>query len=207
MGNKAFLSYQGQTLLQRAVNTVAPLCKRIIVSLANDDWQRGQEVRHQQLQFVAGGHSRHQSIANMLEQSAAQWLLIHDVVRPFSNRVLMRQVMEKAKLTGAATSAMKSAYPAVVGEDGRVDKMLNNRQFMLSQTPQVVSRDIMLDCYQRAYGDKREFNSIPELLHAYGVQFACVECAAENFKITTPVDWHLAQLLFAQEVKIETEAL
>jgi 2-C-methyl-D-erythritol 4-phosphate cytidylyltransferase len=171
-------------------------------------------------EIVEGGAERQDSIAAALQTAsvlASELVLVHDAVRPFVTSAFVESLAEAARAHGAAVPGLmpKETVKEIAGEvAGEIVAHTHDRSALrLVQTPQAFRREVLTAAYgvARAHGfvgtddaSVVEFaNSVIGVVGANGVSStaASIRIIAgleENIKITTPMDWHIAELLVRQ---------
>ncbi|HWI73652.1 MAG TPA: 2-C-methyl-D-erythritol 4-phosphate cytidylyltransferase [Baekduia sp.] len=148
---------------------------------------------------VFGGDERSHSVRAALHHTlAGDPVLVHDAARPLLTPEIVRAVL--AGLDAQADAAIAAAPVAdtikEAGDDGRtVARTLDRSGLWAIQTPQVFRRDVL----ERALAQPHEIlagaTDDASLVEAMGGTVRLVECPRENFKVTTPDDLRLADLL------------
>ena len=157
---------------------------------------------HKPLHFVAGGERRQDSVYQgflSLNGEETQIVVVHDAVRPLVPADLIQQVVEKARLTGAAIAAI----PVVdtikeVSPQGVVVSTPERSTLRQTQTPQAFAYSILREAFHRAYADGYYGTDDSSLVENIGVQVAVVSGSPFNIKITTPKDVRLAEFILRE---------
>lgn len=141
-------------------------------------------------QLVEGGDSRFQSVKNGLSKVSANSLVaIHDGVRPFVNKDVFENCMNKAKVSGAAIPTL--AMTDSIREISKNGSQIRDRNLFVSvQTPQCFLSDIILESYQQKFDSS--FTDDASVAEHNGVEISLVKGNKENIKITTPEDLEIA---------------
>lgn len=144
--------------------------------------------------LVAGGTERFYSVKNGLDALPDDGLVfIHDGVRPLVSN-------ETIKLCLNATLEFGNAVPVLpVVESLRQvkfghSKMVNRKHFVAIQTPQVFKTAEIKAAY--ALGYDPSFTDDTSVLERTGTEIHLVEGNRENIKITHPLDFKIAEVLF-----------
>src|SRR6266404_1273189 len=102
------------------------------------------------VQIADGGAERFESVANALAllKPEAEFVAIHDAVRPCLTNEMIDSVFAKAEKTGAALLAVPVA-DTVKRVDGqlKVLETVSRQGLWLAQTPQVFRRDWLVEAY------------------------------------------------------------
>ncbi len=149
------------------------------------------------LRVVAGGARRQDSVAAAAGAAldmGAEYVLVHDAVRPLAPPELFGAVLAAARRSGAAVAAL----PAVdtikqAGGSGQVERTLERERLWQVQTPQGFALAPLLEALERA--GREGFTATDEagLIEWMGGTVELVEGARQNLKITTPEDLRLAR--------------
>jgi 2-C-methyl-D-erythritol 4-phosphate cytidylyltransferase len=148
---------------------------------------------------VAGGATRAQSVRNGLSViEDAEFVAVHDGVRPFVTPDEIDRVVLAARETGAAilTAAVADTIKRV--DDSRVIETIQRASLRKALTPQCFRLDIL----QRAYAGLDELETggleITDdslLVERLGIEIVSVEGSPRTIKITSLEDLALAETL------------
>lgn len=151
------------------------------------------------LRFTHPGNRRQDSVYHGLQASSANhFVCIHDTARPFLDKQAVLELFEKAFLCGAAALATP-----LVNTIKRADALQNvcetlpRSSLWEIQTPQVIERNLLFKAYAHAKKHGIEATDDLSLIEAIGAPAALVKGSPQNFKITTPFDWIVAEALCA----------
>jgi 2-C-methyl-D-erythritol 4-phosphate cytidylyltransferase len=179
----------------------------IVVSKNDQEMFRrryGANLAFMNVQIADGGSERFESVANALNllQPEAEYVAIHDAVRPCLTDTLIDAVFATAVTNGAALLALPIADTIKRVDGGRVVKETVSRQGLwLAQTPQVFRRDWLLEAYAKRGTLGREITDDAQLMEAAGHKVFAVEGAATNIKLTTKNDLFLAEAILKSRPK------
>lgn len=148
---------------------------------------------------VSGGRSRSDSVQRGLAavSSAASFVLVHDAARP----------LVPAKVVTGVVAALRSGAPAVIpvlpvvdtvkqiDDDHRVTATVAREQLRRVQTPQGFQVEVLRAAYAAA--PDAVLSDDAGVVEARGVPVLTVAGDEEAFKITTPHDLRIAELLAA----------
>lgn len=153
--------------------------------------------------IINGGSTRQESVSNALEHPAAgdaELIIVHDAVRPFVSPPLLRRVLDGAEREGAAVPVVPPKDTVkLLDHERRVESTLPRSRIGMAQTPQAFERSIIADAHRQAAGDRFEATDDASVVEYAGYPVLAVEGEESNIKITTPLDWLLAEQLLAQE--------
>ena len=155
------------------------------------------------LVVVAGGETRQGSVANGLEEIAADEVIVHDAARP----------LIEPEMVGKVRAALDDAEGAVIGipmdetlkkvDDGHVVATVERAGLWRSQTPQAFRTAALRECHARALEDGFQVTDDAGLLEHYGYRVAVVEGRRANIKVTWQDDFGLAEALLAARMNRE----
>lgn len=147
--------------------------------------------------IVAGGAERFESVANALEQLVpeADFVAVHDAVRPLVSAKLIDTVFAAAQTHGAALPGLPIPDTIKrVDDTGQVTETIPRAGLWQAQTPQVARRDWLIEAYRRRAEVTAAVTDDAQLLEAVGKPVRMVLGEARNFKITTKADLTLAEM-------------
>jgi 2-C-methyl-D-erythritol 4-phosphate cytidylyltransferase len=200
---KPFATLDGRAVWLRSAElfvTRQDVCQCIIVVAKADQelFRRryGANLAFMNVQIAEGGAERFASVANALAlvKPEAEFVAIHDAVRPCLTEELINAVFNKAAQAGAALLAVPvtDTLKKVTAKQ-QVEATLPRQGLWLAQTPQVFRRDWL----QAAYADRArlgtDITDDAQLVEAAGHAVHVVEGAATNLKITSKADLYLAE--------------
>lgn len=161
------------------------------------------------LQVLEGGDERHDSVYRALMSiSKADFILIHDGVRPFiTGEMIDRTVCEVMKYKACAVGTPVKETIKVVNKDGYVISTPDRNTLWSIQTPQAFEYSLIRQAYELMY--KEEYNErsgITDDAMVYekyiGKPVKVIPGDYSNLKLTTPEDLLSAQAL-AKEMFVE----
>lgn len=195
VGPKVFLKLRGRTFLDWTVTKAMTISDDVVVALpagvAHDPTSNGPHCR-----FIQGGDTRQETVKSLVENTNRDWIVIHDVARPFASTDLMKSVVDAAKETGAAAAFGPIDVPIAVISEGKVVGRHTSKEIGLFQSPLAFRREILVAAYNRAAS--RQEQSTIELVLAAGFEVRAVTGERNNIKITHPEDLLFARLLARQ---------
>ena len=178
------------------------VCQTILVIAAEDleEFTRrfAANLAFMGVEIVEGGAERVDSIARALEQvrDTAEFVAVHDSVRPCLMREDVDKIFAAAARTGAAVLAtpvsdtLKRAAP-----DRTVAETVSRERLWTVQTPQVFRREWLMKAYANRARAGKSITDDAQLVEATGAPVTLVEGPTTNVKITTKQDLILAKAI------------
>ena len=159
------------------------------------------------LDVVVGGRTRAHSVRNGLhrlaEASSVALVAVHDGARPFVSRDLVRSLLERVTsappLDGVCPALPLQDTVKEVDEAGIIFSVLDRSRLLAVQTPQVFWREALVRAYERPDEALQQATDDAFLVESSGGRVGTVHGQWSNFKITTPFDLHVAELLLAEK--------
>lgn len=149
-------------------------------------------------QIVSGGNSRFQSVKNGLNALPFEdgLVAIHDGVRPFVKKEVIRQSFVQAAKSGSAIAVvpLKDSIRKV-SEDG-TSTFQERQYFRLVQTPQTFQVEKIKKAFQ--VSELTQFTDDATVYENQGWQVTLIPGNPENIKITTPEDLEYAEFLLSR---------
>jgi 2-C-methyl-D-erythritol 4-phosphate cytidylyltransferase len=202
---KTFAGLDGRPVWLRSAEqfvTRDDVCQTLLVIAPEDRELFGSRyaanIAFLNIQLVDGGKEHFDSVANALSRlhADAEFVAVHDAVRPCVTPALIDAVFGQAVKSGAAVLAMP-IHDTVKRADAvqRVEATLSRKGLWLAQTPQVFRRAWL----ESAYADRSkcgpDVTDDAQLVEAAGHPVHLVTGSATNIKITTPEDLMLAEAI------------
>lgn len=140
-----------------------------------------------------GGDTRFQSVKNGLEKVQADWIAVHDGVRPFVSEEVIARCFDLALTEKAVVPAVPVVETVRKLSDGGKSRTVNRDSYRLVQTPQVFEAGLLKKAYEQPF--RSVFTDDASVVEAMGVSVALAEGNRENIKITTPFDLKVGEAL------------
>ena len=202
---KAKLVLGGKTLLAHGVERLAAFVDEIVMAVAPGDLEKARaDIAHAQpkrelpLTVIEGGATRQDTMRKLLASTKAEWVLIHEVARPFTPADAFARVLAVARQHGGAALSRKISVRDSIGvtaSDGRLARTVARAQLVSLQTPLAFRRAELVCAHERAVTENWNDEGTAALaLHA-GLAVHLVDGTTENLKITYPEDWKRAQAM------------
>jgi 2-C-methyl-D-erythritol 4-phosphate cytidylyltransferase len=190
--HKAFLTIDGETLVERAVRLVQPFAAEILVALPEDIVERGREqLAKTPARVLAGGATRQESVSRLTRAANRDFVLEVEVARPFATADHVAAVLAAGRRHGAAIGAFRPPgrdSVALAAADGSLERGLPRERVVWTRTPAAFRRDWLLQALAQAEREQRTETSTSILLQTAGFPVRLVDAAADNVKITLPED-------------------
>jgi len=187
-GPKAFAMCGGRSLLDWSLEVLEAVCDRVVVAVPAGFEAEGR---------VLGGASRSQSVKLALDAAPeATIAVVHDAARPLITRELVQQCIDALEGWDGAVAA--APVPDTIKEadpSGRVLRTLDRSALWAIQTPQVFRAEVLRRALDVDDAVLAAATDDASLVEAAGGSVRVVEAAAENIKVTRPVDLALAEAL------------
>jgi len=200
-GPKQYAALAGRSLIAHTLLALSqvPRLTNTLVVLSPDDREFEQHARHD-ADWIArsGGATRARTVASGLAELAARgarerdWVLVHDAAR-----CLVRPAWIDALIDACLDDdvggllALPLADTLKDERDGRSISTIDRRAKWQAQTPQMFRLKTLRDALSQAADVTDEASAI----EAYGLAPKLVPCGMENFKVTWPQDFELAERL------------
>ncbi len=200
---KQYLSLQGKPVIVHTIDRFQKafvgehLHLSVVINPAHEHlWKKiAQEYALTDVTVVYGGKERYYSVKNALIKLSGQGIVaVHDAVRPFITPDLLRRLYEHALQYGSAVpyvlphSSVRYEMP-----DGS-NRALERHLVRMIQTPQFFDLAKLKKAYVQT-DFKNMFTDDASVYETLAEPVHLVEGLAENIKITTELDWIIAQEL------------
>lgn len=206
---KQFLHLDGVPVLVRTIRKFAasPAIGEIIIAVRPEDQSAVEEMLAKEtagkpVRIVQGGISRQESVENALRTLSpdVEFVAVHDAVRPFVDLETIQKVIDEALRTGAAIVGIVPVDTVKQVHLHKIRATIPRERLILTQTPQVFRKDLLLEAFARARADQftgTDESSLVERLDA--VEVSVIPGSDRNIKITKPHDLKLAELFLSEE--------
>jgi 2-C-methyl-D-erythritol 4-phosphate cytidylyltransferase len=208
---KPFANLDGRPVWLRSAEmfvTRDDVCQCIIVIATADQEvfrrRSGAHLAFMNVQVADGGSERFESVANALAlvKPEADFVAIHDAVRPCVTEELIEAVFAKADATGAAVLAVPITDTVKeVDAQRQVQSTVSRQGLWAAQTPQVFRREWLVNAYARRAELGKNITDDAQLVEAAGHKVHVVEGSVLNLKITARADLALAEAVLKSRPK------
>ncbi len=189
----------------------------LVVSPGDEEMVRLEIVEkfgfHKVSAIVAGGRERYHSVRNgLLHVQDADYVLIHDLARPFVTEDILRRGLSAAMECGAAVVGVPVRDTIRVVDDRGISLDTPDRRTLwAAQTPQVFAAGLIREAYEELIRHETELISegrgitddgqVAELFA--GAKVRMVEGSYGNSKVTVQEDLAAAELILAGRMRRE----
>ena len=147
------------------------------------------------MKIVVGGAERWQSVENGVNAltSDAEFVLVHDVARPFISKEIILDVCKTLVEKGSCLVAKPAVDTIKIAKDGCVQQTIDRNTVWMAQTPQAASIALLKKLYGRIAADPLNFTPTDEasILEYFGESVYIVKGNNLNDKLTTPEDFEI----------------
>lgn len=147
---------------------------------------------------VPGGAERSHSVRAALHAApASDWVLVHDAARPMLTPQIVGACLDALGEhdCDAAIAAAPVADTIKEGAGEVVVRTLDRTDLWTIQTPQAFRRDALERALGLGDAALAAATDDASLIESFGGEVRLVPTSRENFKVTTPADLHLAELI------------
>ena len=190
LGGKPVYRYSLETFLE--MDEIAE-----VVMAVPADWKDHfeKEFSHPKLKIVVGGAERWQSVENGVNAltTDAEYVLVHDVARPFVSKDIIRDVCKTLVEKGSCLVAKPAVDTIKIASDGQVKQTIDRNTVWMAQTPQAAPVALLKKLYGRIAAEPLNFTPTDEasILEYFGEPVYIVKGNTANDKLTTPEDFEL----------------
>ncbi|OZI10611.1 2-C-methyl-D-erythritol 4-phosphate cytidylyltransferase [Bacillaceae bacterium SAS-127] len=201
--NKLLLSLQGRPVIIHTLEVFEkdPACDGIVLAVKEEEKPLFTNLINEYnvskvYKLVTGGEERQQSVYSGLKQlEHADIVLVHDGARPFMTSQMIDQLVEQAKISGAAIAAVPVKDTIKRVKDGTVVETVERSSLWAVQTPQAFRLSSLLQAHEQAEKDGFLGTDDASLIERINLSVQIVEGDYDNIKLTTPED-----LVFAEAI-------
>ena len=153
------------------------------------------ELIRTKMKIVVGGAERWQSVENGVNAltSNAEFVLVHDVARPFISKEIILDVCKTLVEKGSCLVAKPAVDTIKIAKDGCVQQTIDRNTVWMAQTPQAASIALLKKLYGRIAAEPLNFTPTDEasILEYFGESVYIVNGNNLNDKLTTPEDFEI----------------
>lgn len=149
---------------------------------------------------VAGGTRRQDSVWNGLQSAdeRTKIVVVHDAVRPFVTGRMVEEVVDGARIHGAAIVAIP-LHDTVkrVAADGMIEMTLDRQRLWSAQTPQAFDVELLRQAHRSSQTAGVEATDDAFLVERIGHRVSIVNGSPDNIKVTRPADLVMGEAILA----------
>jgi len=199
LGPKQYERVAGQPMVWHTLSAFAGVKRiaRTLVVVAPADRFFDRNPTTSALVVNCGGASRAESVANGLRELRRagavdeDWVLVHDAARCLITPELIDRLIDRCKDDEVGgLLAHPLADTLKVGDGGRVAETVTRGDKWQAQTPQMFRLGMLRQALEGAGAQLTDESSAVE---AMGLKPLLVEAGAQNFKVTYPEDFAMAE--------------
>lgn len=194
---KQFVLLKDRPLFDYSVEKFLALKVESIVAVLVSDFKNYYQPHSAISVIASAGETRQESVLNGLRACPedTEIVIIHDSARPFFP---LKSVVEGLKLLGAdeyegLALAVPSTDTLVEVEGKNLISFPERHRIFQTQTPQLFRFPLIRQAYEELKSKK--FTDDLSLARTAGLRCGLVEGSQMNFKVTTEIDWYLAEQL------------
>ena len=196
---KQYIPVNGLPVLMHTINKFYEFNSeiQIVISLPKDFIQLWRDLCQKHNfkvlhEITEGGAERYHSIKNALKKVTGDIVMVHDAVRPLVSLQTISNVINQARVKGAAIPVLPVKDTLRKGNSERSQHQ-DRSEFWIVQTPQAFKVELLNEAYEIPYSSAVTDDA--SLVEALGKQVFLTEGNEENIKITTPFDLKLVEFL------------
>ena len=145
-----------------------------------------------------GGETRFFSVKNTISSLCFKQndlVFIHDSVRPFFSKQLIKRLINSAQKKGHSVPVIE-IKDSLRRKNKNIDNTISvdRSNFLLTQTPQVFRAEIIKKAYSRKSNQIKKTDDV-SLIEEFIFPINLIYGEELNFKITNQKDWELAQII------------
>jgi 2-C-methyl-D-erythritol 4-phosphate cytidylyltransferase/2-C-methyl-D-erythritol 2,4-cyclodiphosphate synthase len=207
---KQWLPLGGRPLLYWTLRAFqeCPAVREVVLVVPGEDLERARrevveayglaKVRR----IVAGGAERQDSVLNGFRALSGRpdLVMVHDGARPLVSREVLERAIQATAEHGATLSAVpvRDTLKRVDGAGGVV-ATLEREGVWQAQTPQTFRYELLEEAFELALREGVRATDEAGLVERLGHRVQVVMGSPENFKVTTPEDVELAEILLKED--------
>ena len=198
-GPKQYERVAGQPMIWHTLSAFAGVKRiaRTLVVVAPTDGFFERNPTTSALVVPCGGATRAQSVANGLRELRRagavddDWVLVHDAARCLITPELIDRLIDRCSVDEVG-GLLAHPLPDTlkIGENGRVASTVTRADKWQAQTPQMFRLGMLRQALEAAGDDVTDESSAIEKM---GLKPLLVEAGAQNFKVTYPEDFAMAE--------------
>ena len=150
------------------------------------------------VKYVYGGQTRAESVMAGLKVATGKYVMIHDAARMFVHDEVINDIAYHIE-NGEVVLTYSACKDTVKQKEGNKIKTLNRDNILLAATPQAGPLDLFKEVYEKANQDNYLSTDDISLIEKYHPEIEIKLVQDESFKVTTPIDYEVAKILWGKE--------
>ena len=207
---KQYLRFQGKTIIEHCLDRLLshPWIDGAVVVLRQDDllWDKLGYTSGKPVFTTSGGLERQHSVYSGLIALQKRIgndaiALVHDAVRPLVSHVDLSAVIDAARshAAGAILASMVTDTLKLQTDSMEIASTLSREGLWRALTPQVFHLQVLLGALKKVIDEKLVITDDAQAIEMVGYAPQLVVGSVDNFKITTPGDLALAQMVWLNQ--------
>lgn len=201
-GPKQYRKIAGEAILSRTLKVflAEKTISNIILVIHKDDTEllrQSCDLSDERIEVVLGGETRQVSTflgLQALKEAQADYVLIHDGVRPFISQALLSRITENLSPEAGILPALAVSDTLKAAPDGiLITHTVARNGLFAAQTPQAFPYNAILAAHSKAAEDKiQDFTDDSSIAEWFNIPVRIIEGTADNTKITWAKDIEMA---------------
>lgn len=192
---KALVQLGGKTLIEHAVNNMAPVANQIIVAAPLGFEEQFQQLLGSEVLVITGGLTRTLSVKNALPHISKEneFILVHDAARALATTELAMRVIDSLRAGEKAVVPGLEVVDTIkrIDADNYVTKTMDRSKLRAIQTPQGFTRKLL----KKAHTSPDDVTDDAGLVEDRGIDVKVIVGEERALKITTIHDLAIAERL------------
>lgn len=196
---KQFLTLHNKPVIFHSLDIFSTMPEVLEVIIVADKKYHGMFKNYPNISFAEPGQRRQDSLYNGLQKvsKSSSWICVHDAARPLITKSLVEELFLEGKKVGAATLGIPSK--ATIKEALKqkiISKTLNRDTLWEIQTPQFMSKDLLIEGFKIANEKNITVTDDVSLVELLSHPVKIVDGSSKNIKITVKEDFVVAEALY-----------
>lgn len=203
---KQFLELNGKPVIIRSIEAFAnnENITSIIIAVHSEWYNHARKLIEEfkiakVKEIVVGGITRQDSVAAAIRTETAKdadFILVHDAVRPLVSNELINRIIEETEEYGAVVPGVEvNDTLKEQNYKGMVIKTLEREKIRAIQTPQGFWSDTLISAFENAKNSNFQGTDDASVVEFFGYKIRIAEGDVNNIKITNPKDIKLAEFI------------
>ena len=180
--------FEGNSNIDKIILVITPSYIDFVKNILQNNYKKIHRI-------IEGGELRKDSSYNgvfSIEEKEAN-VLIHDCARPFVSQRIINDCVSALKKYSAINVAISSTDTIIEVEDSLIKKIPNRENLMQVQTPQCFKLSLIKKAHKLSKNDNNFTDDCGLIIKHNLADTFVVKGDVENFKITYPNDFYLAE--------------